>query len=116
MKSCPHTLPPACTTPNPYNPAQPREGLDVWSSFLLGHPTMVTEFGWPDPQNGTFNQNVINWAKSNNVGWTAYGWAPGGVPGTTAAFGFLGNLTTYEPLAAGIPVKNALQQYLLGSS
>jgi hypothetical protein len=112
--TCPHTLPPACITPHPYNPAPPGQGLDVWSSFLLGHPTVVTEFGWPDPQSGTFNQNVIDWAKSKNVGWTAYGWAPGGVAGTTAAFGFLKNLTTYDPLASGVPVKNTLQQYLLG--
>jgi hypothetical protein len=75
---------------------------------------MVTEFGWPDPGSGTFNQNVIDWAVSHNVGWTAYSWAPGGPAGSTAAFGILTDLVTYAPMSSGAPVRSALQKYPLG--
>ena len=66
-------------------------------------PMMVTEFGWPDPSNGTYNQNVINWAESKGVGWSSYDWAQEGSPGTPS-FGFLADQSVFEPAASGMPV------------
>jgi hypothetical protein len=65
---------------------------------------MLTEFGWPDPGSGTYNQNAINWAESTKVGWTPYEWAVGGAAGTTSSFGFLANQSVFEPAASGMPV------------
>jgi hypothetical protein len=110
--TCQAAPPSSCATPDPYNPAPAGQRLDAWSAFLRGHAVMVTEFGWPDPTNGSYNQNVINWAESKNVGWTAYGWNQG-VPGGTAAFGVLANMVTFDPSGSGAPVKAGTQKNLL---
>jgi hypothetical protein len=109
--TCAHVPPPTCTEPDPYNPAPTGQRLDAWTPFLRGHPVVVTEFGWPDPNSGTYNQNVIDWAVSKNVGWTAYSWAPG-VAGGTGAFGILEDLISYAPAPSGVPVKSSLRKYL----
>ncbi|TMM18560.1 MAG: hypothetical protein E6G01_03335 [Actinobacteria bacterium] len=63
---------------------------------------MVTEFGWPDPGNGTYYQNVVNWAEAKGIGWTAHKWAPG--TAGTNPFGFLADQSVFEPAASGMPV------------
>jgi hypothetical protein len=63
---------------------------------------MVTEFGWPDPGNGTYTQNVINWAEAKGIGWTAHKWSPGSAG--TNPFGYLADESTFEPTASGMPV------------
>jgi hypothetical protein len=104
--TCPANPPPACTAAEPY---QAPSNLAGWSSFANSRPVMVTEFGWPDPGSGTYNQNVINWAKAHDVGWTAYAWSPGGSFGPTAPeFGLVADRATGEPEASGMPILAAL--------
>jgi hypothetical protein len=111
--TCPSAPVSSCTAPDPYNPAPPGQRLDLWTPFLAHHPVMVTEFGWPDPSNGTYNQNVISWSEGHNVGWTAYAWYPG-VAGGKAAFGLLTDMTTFNPAPSGMPVKAGVQQNVMG--
>jgi hypothetical protein len=111
--TCPSAPASTCTTPDPYNPAPPGQRLDLWTPFLAHHTVAVTEFGWPDPANGTYNQNVIQWAEDHHVGWTAYGWYPG-VAGGNAAFGLLADMTTFNPDPSGVPVKAGVQLNLAG--
>jgi aryl-phospho-beta-D-glucosidase BglC (GH1 family) len=103
----------SCTTPDPYNPAPPGQRLDAWTPTTKGHAVVVTEFGWPDPTSGTYNQNVINWAESRHVGWTAYGWYTG-IAGGKAAFGILNDMNTFEPTPSGVPVKAGIEKGLFG--
>ena len=100
--TCPTQAPPACTTSDPYNPAPPGQRLDAWSPLATTQPMMVTEFGWPDPGNGTYYQNVVNWAEAKGIGWTAHKWAPG--TAGTNPFGFLADQSVFEPAASGMPV------------
>ena len=100
--TCPQAPPPQCTDPNPT--AVP-SFLTAWASFIAAYPVVVTEFGWPDPGGSAYNQNVINWAESVGVGWTAYAWSRGGAYGTTTPhFGLLADSTNFEPEASGMPV------------
>jgi hypothetical protein len=99
--TCPQAPPPSCTTPNPYDPTPV---LNQWTTLAGRLPVMLTEFGWPDPASGTYNQNVINWAESKGIGWTPYVWAQGGAAGTTSAFGYLADQNVFEPAASGMPV------------
>ena len=77
--------------------------LDTWVDFLSRHPTMVTEFGWPISTDGTFNQNVINWAEAHGVGWIAFCWGAQD-PSTIYDFNLLTDLTSANPDPAGVPV------------
>jgi aryl-phospho-beta-D-glucosidase BglC (GH1 family) len=95
--------PPGCTTSDPYNPAPPGQRLDAWSPLATTQPMMATEFGWPDPGNGTYTQNAINWAEARGIGWTAFEWGYGSA-GSNAAFGFLADQSVFEPAASGMPV------------
>jgi len=128
--TCPQSVPPWCTTPDPTNPAPaPGQGLDSWGSFTTKYPVMVTEFGWPDANSGTYNANVIAWAEAHGVGWIAFEWGaptntkPNLLDGIGALVSSLGapppnwNLLTgyaptYDPDPAGLPVKIGLAKNL----
>src|SRR6202007_1436295 len=68
LYTCPKDPPPTgkCAT-DPYNPAPPGQRLDLWTPLSLTVPVVITEFGWPDENSGTFNQNVIAWAESHTM-------------------------------------------------
>jgi hypothetical protein len=101
--TCPNYPPPLgdCSS-NPYDPAPPGQRLDAWTPLSLTQPVVVTEFGWPDHNDATYNQRVIDWAESRSVGWVAFMWNP------DTRFGLITNLTTFGPTPAGIPVKNGV--------
>jgi hypothetical protein len=103
--TCPGQPPPNCGNPNPYDPTY---DLNQWTSLAQSYPVAVTEFGWPDPANGTYNQNVINWAESKGIGWTPYAWYKGGPEGTSGSFGFLADQNMFEPAASGMPILSSL--------
>ena len=101
--TCPNAAPPACTTPNPYDPAP---GLQPWVSFSAGEPVVLTEFGWPSDADGTYLANVISFARGYNWGWSAFAWGQG----PPYDFGLADWLSdgTAEPTPAGVPVLLAL--------
>ena len=100
--TCPNTTPAGCTTPNPT--AVPASLL-AWAPLAAVQPVMVSEFGWPAGSGADYDQNVINWAESENIGWTAYAWYKGTTPGSsTVNFGLLADTNSFEPEASGMPV------------
>src|SRR5262249_44492273 len=74
--TCPTKPPPSfnCKLVDPQDPAPPGQRLDAWTPLSLKQPVMVTEFGWPDPKSGAYNQRAIAWAESRGVSWTAFNW------------------------------------------
>jgi hypothetical protein len=36
-------------------------------------PVVITEFGWPDRNDGTYSANVIAWAAAHHWGWSVWG-------------------------------------------
>jgi endoglucanase len=101
--SCPSNPPPLgdCQL-NPYDPAPPGQRLDAWTPLSLTQPVAVTEFGWPDQNSGLYNQRVIAWAESRSVSWLAFTWNP------DRRFGLITDLDSFNPTAAGVPVKNGV--------
>jgi len=96
--TCAEAPPPNCPATQPYNAEMI---LKNWTAVGSNNPVMVTEFGWPDKNNGTFIGNVINGAESRGWGWIAFAW-----DGTT--YGLFGLINSsggiYEPSPAGMPV------------
>jgi hypothetical protein len=79
----------------------------LWVTVAQQYPVMITEFGWPQPNDGGYNASVIQYAQSQDPpwGWIAFAW-----DGTqNNGFVLVRDLATYEPDAAGAPVKAALQ-------
>ena len=101
--TCPTQPPPLgnCNT-DPYNPAPAGQRLDAWTPLSLTQPVTVTEFGWPDDKNGTYNQNVITWAESHSISWLAFIWNP------DPRFGIVTDVYSFNPTPSGIPVKNGV--------
>lgn len=95
---CGDAPPPVCKTPQPYNA---NIILNNWTKVGSSQPVMLTEFGWPDKNDGTFNANVVNAAEARGWGWIAFAW-----DGTT--YGLFGLITvsgtTFEPSPAGMPI------------
>jgi hypothetical protein len=65
-------------------------------------PVIATEFGSPDCM-GSWDSDLIQFAETNQISWTAWAWFPGG-----CAFPSLLNDWAYAPSAAGAVVKAAL--------
>ena len=108
--SCPNAPPPSCATPDPDNASTI---LASWVQPSASVPVIVSEFGWPGQDTGTFIGNVIAFATSHGWSWNAFAFdgvapfglltaGPGGSGGSAAAGAFL------EPSASGMPVLAAL--------
>jgi aryl-phospho-beta-D-glucosidase BglC (GH1 family) len=67
------------------------------------YPVMITEFG-TTTDSGTYNANVIAYAESKGIGWSAWLWGQGPASG----YALLQSYTTYAPTAAGQPVRAGL--------
>ena len=67
---------------------------------------IATEFGDGSTCDGTYSQQVIDYANAHNASWTAWAWFPGGC-------GFPSIISDWSgsPSAAGMAVKNALARY-----
>jgi endoglucanase len=91
-------------TANPQN--QQQQINPQWTRVATHRPVMITEFGWPDPNDGGYNASVIQFAQAQNPpwGWIAFAW-----DGTNKSeFGLVADLTTYAPTPSGAPVRAAL--------
>jgi hypothetical protein len=100
---CTDAPPPSCTTPHPYDAAVP---LDHWVDFAKTTPVIVTEFGWPNGDSGTYNTNVIDFAEAHGWGWSGFAWDGGtdGLYDLVQAHPAHGDDTTIEPNAGGMPL------------
>jgi hypothetical protein len=86
----------SCTLADPYDPSPL---LNNWVGS--SRPVVVTEFGWPQNNNGTYIDNVISFARSRGWGWAAFAFGPG----TESPWSLVGGTGgAYEPSPAGIPV------------
>jgi len=96
--TCAESPPPACTAAHPYDPTPI---LNNWIKVGTRSPVMVTESGFPDMNNGTFNGNLINAAESKGWGWDVFAWdgTSWGLFGLVATTG-----STWEPSPSGMPV------------
>lgn len=106
--TCP-TLPPSQGGQCRPGPAGDYDPSAIMSRFVLAglsRPVVVSEFGWPDRNDGTYLRNVISFAEANGWGWVAFAW-----DGTTSGrFDLLDDLREYRPSAAGAPVLLGLQR------
>jgi endoglucanase len=107
--SCPSGTPPLlCPAAVPADPTAPGASLPAWEGFLQENPVLVTEFGWPDPNSGTYNSEVIAWARGHKVGWMAFDWGIGRAY-TPAEYGLLATMApSYSADGSGLPVRQAL--------
>jgi hypothetical protein len=100
--TCPAAAPPGCSNSDPYDPSPM---LQPWVAPSANVPVIVSEFGWPDNSNSTYNAAVIAFAQAHGWGWNAFAWtltAPWGLFATDPAGG------PYEPTVSGMPVLAAL--------
>jgi len=71
--TCPHDNDPSCPT----NPANQTQHIDSrWSQIAQYFPVVVTEFGFPDRSNGSYNDSVIRYAESQGWGWSTFMFVP----------------------------------------
>jgi hypothetical protein len=94
---CPSTPPPNCDNPAPYDPVQ---FFRLWTKAARSYPVMVTEFGFPDPADGTYNRNVVAYAESKGWGWAAYTWGSANW-GPFSLLADAGPGKTYQPRPSG---------------
>lgn len=106
----PWQVPPQCTTPNPYDPSSI---LQPWVAFGHTEPVLVTEFGWPNPDSGTYIRNVIAFAQAQGWGWSPFIWY-----GTTSSpWSLVAQMPAsgpFEPMPSGMPVLAAFSGLPLG--
>jgi hypothetical protein len=95
--TCGTLPPPACGYPNATDPSPI---LNQWLQFKSTGPIMVTEFGWPDANDGTYNANVIAFAERQGWGWAVFAWDGS----TDGRFDLLLDNAGFEPSLAGQPV------------
>jgi endoglucanase len=104
--TCPTAPPPTCTNPNPFDPSP---FLGPWLALSVHYPVVLTEFGWPSNSDGTYNANMISFAKLHGWGWSAYCWQQD----SAVQPWDLGQWTsqgTVVPTASGQPVQAAMRQ------
>jgi endoglucanase len=95
--TCPLHPPPNCDNGAPYDPNQ---YFKYWSTASERVPVAVTEFGWPNPQDGRYITAVTQYAAARGWGWTAFSWANT----SWGAFSLLANAgpgSAYEPQPTG---------------
>jgi hypothetical protein len=87
------------------NPYDPTPVMDRFNSLAATNPLVISEFGWPDPNNGKYNANVVTAAEARGWSWMAY--AALGTP--TGRFSLVADTgPNYDPTPAGLPVKDGL--------
>jgi hypothetical protein len=81
--------------------------MNRWNSFATAHPLVITEFGWPNPNDGTYNANLVAAAEQRQWGWIAYAWN-GSTSGPFTLLSNVGPGANYDPAPAGVPVKQGM--------
>jgi hypothetical protein len=101
-----------CSEPDPYglctsNEANQHPTVESrWMDVAATDPVMITEFGWPNRNDPSYNTRVIRLAQAQNPpwGWVAFAWS-GQANGD---FALVADVKTYDPTPSGTPVKSAL--------
>jgi aryl-phospho-beta-D-glucosidase BglC (GH1 family) len=98
--TCPNAPPPQCTYANPYDPSRL---MNRWDSVEKTYPVIVSEFGWPNGDSGTYNANVVAEAEQKHLSWSGFAW-DGGTGGlfTLVQAHPASDGTTIEPNASGM--------------
>jgi Tol biopolymer transport system component len=97
--TCASVPPPSCASSTPY--AVP-SFVNNWVAPSKSYPVVVGEFGFPNPDDGTYNANLIAFAEAHGWGWALFTWGDA----TWGPFDLLataGAGATYEPKAGGMP-------------
>jgi hypothetical protein len=97
--TCPQVPAPQCTNTAPYDPSQ---FFQFWTTAETKYPIMVTEFGWPNPNDGLYIHNVIAYAEAHNWNWSVYVWGKTWGPFTLLANNKDGQ--AFQPRLSGMPV------------
>jgi hypothetical protein len=118
--TCPNYPPPKCIQPHtvgPFgllwvnspvaNPYDPTPLMNSWDPLAGSQPVVISEFGWPSSDDGTYNANVISAAEARGRGWIAYAWN-GTTTGTFNLLDTVGPTVDYTPSPSGAPVKAGL--------
>ncbi|HUR51575.1 MAG TPA: cellulase family glycosylhydrolase [Mycobacteriales bacterium] len=101
-----------CPIKDPQNGCSPstlevQKKMDRWHWFAKRHAMLLTEFGYPEPQDGRFMRRVIAHATAQGWGWIAFSWE-----GFTGGdFGILASHDPkkgYQPNGAGMPALASL--------
>jgi hypothetical protein len=85
-----------------YTKVPPSAYLDPWTPLSLTQPVALTEFGWADNNDPTYNADVIAWAEAHSISWLAFIWNPG------PQYSLITDVYTFQPTPAGMPVKNGV--------
>jgi hypothetical protein len=96
---CPQVPTPECTNQWPYDPYQ---FFQFWETAEQSHPIVVTEFGWPNPDDGLYIHNAIAYAEAHGWGWAVYTWGPV-TWGRFCLLASAGPGKPYEPRPTGMP-------------
>jgi len=97
--TCPSLPPPNCAYASPYDPSS------ILSNYVAAGatvPVMVTEFGWPNTNDGTYIANVIAFAETQGWGWSVFAW-DGATSGRFDLVSSVGPSKGYEPNATATP-------------
>jgi hypothetical protein len=107
--SCPQQPPPNCGTKTPQQAYNGTVFLKNWLNFAKTSPVLVTEFGWPNPEDGRYSQSVISYAEAQGWGWVQFTWGDSTVGrfDVLAGNGFL-NQTNYQPAPVAMPALIAM--------
>jgi hypothetical protein len=68
---------------------------------------MVTEFGWPDKDDGRYIANVVAYAENHGWGWAVFAW-DGTTSGKFDLLADVGPGSAYDPTASGKAVVSGL--------
>ncbi len=96
--TCPRIPAPDCTNTKPYDPSQ---FFNAWLTPAQTYPVMVTEFGWPNPDDGLYIRNVVRYAEQHGWSWSLFTWGNK----TFGPFNLLasaGEGKNYEPKPTGM--------------
>jgi hypothetical protein len=120
MYTCPQAPPPNCTYPQKIgpmglitikvpvpNPDDPTPIFTRWAPLAATQPVAITEFGWPDQNDGTYMANVVAAAEQHGWSWMAYAWL-GSPSGTFNLLLNCGSGANYDPTPSGVPIKQGL--------
>lgn len=91
------------------NPKDPSSILGSWVAPSTTYPVMVTEFGWPAKDDGTYVHNVISFAEAHGWGWSVFAW-DGTNSGTFDLVTDAGPSATYEPNETGMPALKGFEK------
>ena len=92
------------------NPLDPGQILNRWAARTADVPVMISEFGWPDVEDGRYVANVLSYAQAQGWGFVVFAW-DGSTAGKFSTVGTMSTTLGYEPSPLGMPLLALLSQY-----